>query len=141
MKPISKEDRERIIKHNANGESGSKISKLLMIGVSTVYQILSLYRQRGSIEAKPYKGNNRKITTEQDKEIRRIIGEKPDITLNKLIETLDLKVSESGLSKHLKKMGLTYKKNDVCQRTATRRCCGGKKPVAGAPKKNRYGKA
>jgi len=141
MRPISKEDRERIIKHNASGESCGSIAKWLMIGVSTVYQILSKYRKTGSIEAKPYRGNNRKITAEQDKELRRVIEERPDITLNKLIETLDLKVSESGLSRHVKKMGLTYKKNDTSQRTTKRRCRRCKKPVAGEPKRLRYGKA
>jgi len=69
MKPISKEDRERIIKHKTNGESEANIAKWLMIGVSTVYKILALHKNTGSVLAKPYKGNNRKVMAEQDIEI------------------------------------------------------------------------
>lgn len=115
MKPISQEDRERIIKHKYNGEKEVDIAKWLMIGVSSVYQILALHRKTGSIAPKAYKGNNRKITEEQDTQIRDKIKEIPDITLNELIEVLDLNVTESGLSKHLKKMGLTYKKRRFTQ--------------------------
>ena len=115
MKPISLEDRERILKHKANGENEQNIAKWLMIGVSTVYQILALHRKTGSVLPKPYKGNNRKITATQDVKIREVIKESPDITLNELIVALDLNVTESGLSKHLKKMGLTFKKRRCIQ--------------------------
>lgn len=110
MKPISNEVRERIIKHKANGESEANIAKWLFVGVSTVYQILALHKKTGSILPKPYKGNNRKISPEQDIQIRALIKKQPDVTLLEMIENLGLNVTESGLSKHLKKMGLTYKK-------------------------------
>ncbi|MCL2134576.1 MAG: IS630 transposase-related protein [Candidatus Bathyarchaeota archaeon] len=116
MKPISVEDREKIIKYKANGESEKNIAKWLMIGSSTVYQILALHKKKtGSIQPKPYKGNNRKITSVQDTKIREVIKKTPDITINELITALDLKITESGLSKHLKKMGLTFQKRCAIQ--------------------------
>lgn len=116
MKPISNEDRKRILKHKANGENVENIAKWLMIGVSTVYQILRLNKKTGSHLPKPYKGNNRKITAEQDEEIRKKIKKAPDTTIKELIENLELNVTESGLSKHLKKMGFSYKKRLSIQR-------------------------
>ena len=110
MKPISNEDRERIIKHKENGETEENISKWLFISIRSVYKILALHKNTGSILPKPYTGNNRKVTKEQDDLIRAAIHETPDITLLELIDKLDLNISESGLSKHLKKMGLTFKK-------------------------------
>jgi transposase len=117
MRPISVEDREKIVKHKANGESEKNIAKWLMIGTSTVYQILTLHKKTGSIQPKPYKGNNHKITAMQDTKICETIKKTPDITLNELISTLDLKITESGLSKHLKKVGFTYKKRHCIQTT------------------------
>jgi transposase len=42
---------------------------------------------------------------------------KTDITLQELIDELSLNVGESGLSRRLKKMGLTYKKRHSIQTT------------------------
>jgi transposase len=47
MRPISVEDREKIVKHKANGESEKNIAKWLMIGCSTVHQILTLHKKTG----------------------------------------------------------------------------------------------
>jgi len=116
MRPIPVEDREKIVKHKTNGETEKNIAKWLMIGSSTVYQ-LALHKKTGSIQPKPYKGNNHKITVTQDTKIRKAIKKTPDITLNELITTLGLNVTESGLSKHLKKTGLTYKKRHSAQTT------------------------
>jgi len=131
MKPISNEDRKRIIKHKANGEREENIAKWLMIGVSTVYQILAQYRRTGNYQPKPYTGNHRKISAYQDLEIRKAIKGSPDITLNELIEALSLNVTESGLSRHLKKMGLTYKKRRSIQRTSNAKTSSKKEKYGG----------
>jgi len=62
------------------------------------------------IPTQTLQGNNRKITPQTEEKIRQTIKEKPDITLQELIDELSLNVSESGLSRRLKKMGLTYRK-------------------------------
>ena len=110
VKPITNEEREKIIKHKQNGETIENIAKWLFVSISSVYKILALHKKTGSVSPKPYTGNNRKITKEQDEIIEETIQETPDITLLELIDKIDLNVSESGLSKHLKKMGLTFKK-------------------------------
>jgi len=69
--------------------------------------------------------------------IRDTIKEKPDITLNELIESLGLSVTESGLSKHMKKLKLTYKKNSPCEGTTAQRRRRGEKSVAREPAKLR----
>jgi transposase len=82
---------------------------------SSIGKIWKLYRTTGSYQPKPYKGNNRKITPQTEEKIRQTIKEKTDITLQELIAELSLNVGESGLSRRLKKMGLTYKKRHFIQ--------------------------
>ena len=136
MRPISNEDRARIVKHKANGESEKSIAKWLLVGVSTVYQILALHKNTGSIFPKPYKGNNRKITPEQDVQIRALFKKNCDITINEMIEELGLNVTESGLSKHLKKMGLTYKKRLSIQKRSKEKMLSKNEMSGGKSKRN-----
>ena len=110
VKPITNDEREKIIKDKQNGETEENIAKRLFVSISSVYRILALHRNTGSVLPKPYTGNNRKITKEQGELIEKTIHETPDITLLELIDELELNISESGLSKHLKKKGLTFKK-------------------------------
>jgi transposase len=116
MKPVSNEKRELIIEAKKRGESEKNIMKWVKnTSRSSIGKIWKLYRTTGSYQPKPYKGNNRKITPQTEEKIRQTIKEKPDITLQELIAELSLNVCESGLSRRLKKMGLTYKKRRSIQ--------------------------
>jgi transposase len=116
MRPISNEKRELIIEAKKRGESEKNIMKWVKnTSRSSIVKIWKLYRTTGTYQPKPYKGNNRKITPQTEEKIRQTIKEKPDITLQELIAELSLNVGESGLSRRLKKMGLTYKKRRSIQ--------------------------
>ena len=116
MRPITNEKRKIIIEAKKRGESEKDIMEWVEgVSRSSISKIWKRFRETGSYLPKPYTGNNRKITKEQTELIRETIREIPDITLLELIDKLDLNVSESGLSKHLKKMGLTYKKRHSIQ--------------------------
>jgi transposase len=96
------------LKQKKRGESEKNIMKWVKnTSRSSIVKIWKLYRTTGSYQPKPYKGNNRKITSQTEEKIRQTISEKPDITLQELIDELSLNVGESGLSRRLKKMGLT----------------------------------
>jgi len=138
MRPIPVEDREKIIKHKTNAKSVKNIAKWLMIGSSTVYQILALHKKTSTIKPKPYKGNNHKITTTQDTKICQTIKKTPDITLNELITTLNLKITESGLCKHLKKQDSHIKKDTTTKQPTTRRHYQSKKHMERNTKKVRH---
>lgn len=111
MKPISNEKREIIIEAKKRGETTENIIKWVTnVSKSSIDKIWKLFKETGSFQPKQYVGNNRKISPEQDEQIRAKYKEKPDITLLDLIEELQLNITESGLSKHVCKMGFSYKK-------------------------------
>ena len=122
MRPVSNDKRELIITAKQRGENEKTIMKWLNISRSTITKIYKRYQITGNIQPKPYKGNNRKITPEIEEKIKTALKNKPDTTTTELIAELDLKISKSGLSKHLAKMNLSYKKRHSTQRTKTRRC-------------------
>jgi len=66
------------------------------------------FRETGACMLIPYTGRKSTLTREQDQQIKTKIAQTPDITLNELRAELSIDLSESGLSLHLKKMGLTF---------------------------------
>ena len=116
MRPISVEKRELIVAAKQRGEKESDILKWVKgISRSVITTVWRQFKATGTIEPKKYKGRISTITAETDDRIRRTINETPDITLLELIDKLSLSLSESGLSRHIKKMGLTYKKRHSTQ--------------------------
>jgi len=110
MRPVSNDKRELIITAKQRGENEKTIIKWLNISRSTITKIYKRYQTTGNIQPKPYKGNNRKITPQMEEKIKTTLKNKPDTTTTELINKLNLKISKSGLSKHLAKMNLSYKK-------------------------------
>lgn len=110
-KAISIEKRMDIIKHRQNGKSSKNIANWLFLSVRTVERVWSKFKSTGSYAPEPQKsGRKPLVDKEKMKKIVAKINKQPDITINELIEKFDLEISESGLSKKLKKIGLTYKK-------------------------------
>ena len=110
MRPVSNDKRELIITAKQRGENEKTIIKWLNISRSTITKIYKRYQTTGNIQPKPYKDNNRKITPQMEEKIKTTLKNKPDTTTTELINKLNLKISKSGLSKHLAKMNLSYKK-------------------------------
>jgi transposase len=110
-RPISNEKRADIVKHMKSGESKENIAKWLFVCVRTVTRVWNKFQEVGSYEPKPPNcGRKPLVSTETMGEILSKIEEQPDITLNELIDGFSLGITESALSKRLKKAGLTYKK-------------------------------
>jgi transposase len=108
---ITIEEREKIIKHKQNNEKEADIARWLFISKSTVTKLWAHYKKTGNLQTN-YKncGNKPKITNTQITQIKTQIEKTPDTTIPELIEKLCLPITESGLSKLFKKLGLTYKK-------------------------------
>jgi len=116
MRPISDEKREIIIEAKKRGEKEKTILNWVNdISRSSITKIYKQYKQTGNHKPKPYPGSKSKLTKQQDEQIKNKIHEQPDITLNELIDELKLDLTESGLSRHLKEMGLTFKKRRSMQ--------------------------
>lgn len=110
MRPISMDKREIIISANKRGEKPEAIALWVGVSTSSVYKILRLYKETGSLAPMPFRGRQSILTTEQLAKIRECVEKENDITLEELIEKLELPIKKSRLSKVLIKMGFSFKK-------------------------------
>ena len=115
-KPITNKEREKIIKHKQNNENESDIARWLFVSESSVTKLWARYRKTGSYLPN-YKNCGRPSTLNKTQiaQIKLEAKKNPDHTLLELIEKFNLKISESGLSRVFKKLGLTFKKRHTMQ--------------------------
>ena len=122
--PVSNEIRDKIIKHKENKEKQSDIAKWLMISESTVTKVWARYKATGSYEPSPRtQGRKPAVDEATMARVESRIKEAPDMTLLELIAEFSLGISEGALSKKLKKLGYSYKKNKHIQRSGTIQKC------------------
>ena len=115
--PTSYEIRERIISHKQNKVKEKDIAKWLMISQSTVTKVWAKYQKTNTYQPNPRtQGRKPKINNQTLNQITQQIQQTPNITLKKLIEAFDLKISQAALSKHLKKHNFTAKKRRILQK-------------------------
>ena len=117
--PLTAETREKIIAHKRNREKERDIAKWLFVSKSTITKTWKQYKGSNSFESK-LSTRGRKPAFGQDitdKIIARI-NEKPDITLEELVEEFDLKISISALSRKLIKLNLNFKKRHYLQKNS-----------------------
>ncbi|GHU48595.1 hypothetical protein FACS1894120_7010 [Clostridia bacterium] len=120
MTPISKEKRELIIKHKQNKKTEADIAEWLEVSTRSVRRIWKLFITIGDISSNMgNSGRKSKISSEDTLKIITKIEEQPDITLLELIDEFSLDISESGLSKILKKLDFTFKKRLFIQKSKT----------------------
>jgi len=116
-KPLSNDLRKRIIEAKLRGDTESTIAREKEVNKSTVTKLWALYRETGSYEARP-NPNGRKpaLSLQQLDQIKDKINHQPDITLQELIDELNLPVCVSALCRTVNnKLGLGYKKNATCR--------------------------
>ena len=117
---ITNEKRADIIFHKKNGKESKIVAEFMCVCVRSVERVWKDFQTEGKVEANVHNcGRKSVITSEQNAKILEEIKNTPDITLNELIEKYDLKITEGGLSKYLKALGLTYKKKVLIQRNKT----------------------
>ena len=124
-KPLSNDLRIRIIDAKLRGDTEDKIAAEKEVNKSTITKLWALYRETGSYKARP-NPNGRKpaLSPQQLEQIAQKIKNQPDITLQELIDELNLPVCVSALCRTVNnKLELHFKKNSASQRTKTRRRC------------------
>lgn len=111
--PLSNDLRKRIIEAKLRGDTEDKIAKEKEVNKSTITKLWALYRETGSYEARP-NPNGRKpaLSQEQLDQITRKLNERPDITLQELIDELNLPVCVSSLCRTINnKLGFGLKRD------------------------------
>jgi transposase len=102
--PLSNDLRKRILAAKEEGASHAKIARDLRVSVSAITRLLALYRETGSLEARPvHAGRKPRLGEEMLGKIAARIKERPDITLKQLIDEFSLPVSVPALCKTIKK--------------------------------------
>jgi len=121
MKPVTNENRKLIVEARERGEKPEVIAVWFSVAVSTVYKILALYKKTNDVTPKPFPGRPSRLTAEDLEKIRLAIHEKNDITLEELIEELNLPIQKTRLAEIINGMNLPFKKNASPKRAATQR--------------------
>lgn len=90
-------------------------AEFFKVGEASVDRWSSLQRETGGVAARPRGGGRRRaVDAHGDRELRRLVREKPDRTIDELTALLrrrtSLKPSPSAVSRALLRLGLTLKK-------------------------------
>jgi transposase len=110
MRATDDKTRENIVLAMQRKEKRNTIALWLNVSLSTIDKVWHKFKKTGAYHPIPYTGRKSTLTEKQETEIRTKIHQTSDITLNELIDELSLDLTESGMSRHLKAMGLTFKK-------------------------------
>lgn len=123
---LSNDERKLLIKAHEKGHSSSELSDIFGISVSSVNRIIRQYKATGSYESKIHNRGRKSIFTQADlNDIAALIDSQPDITINEIIEKLNLKATNEAVRKTVIKLGYTYKKKSLhaCERERSRCSC------------------
>ena len=110
-KAYSNDLRERVIEACDQGERAAAVAKRFAVSESLIEKLKQRRRERGTVAAKPHAGGRQPLLAAHSERIRAQLQAKPDSTLEELRDGLGLSVALSTLWYHLRRLGLTFKKN------------------------------
>jgi transposase len=112
MKAYSQDLRQRILDTVQRGDGTlGQIARRFLVSVSFITRLLQRHRSTGSLEPRPHGGGNPAVLSPEDLEqLRELVQEQPDATLEELRQRLGVSCSLMTLSRALCKLGLPRKK-------------------------------
>lgn len=119
-KPLSHDIRARIVRAVEGGMSRNAAAKKYDVSPSTAIKIVGLWQTTGSWAPKKFGGHKQHKLAPHVEQVRKLIEEKPDMTLKEIQTALTGKKIEVGVTaifRFLEAVGLNYKKNGSRQRT------------------------
>ena len=136
MRTTSLDLRERIL-HSYDNKEGTRqqIADRYRVSLGMVKKLLQQRRRTGDIRPRhQYSGRKPVIVAVHTRQIRTLLKNKPDMTLNELRAALGLECSLPALHYVLDKMGLTYKKRRFVPTSKTVRILRGRAATGGGSK-------
>jgi transposase len=120
--------RERILAAYDEGEGTREdVARRFRVSLGMVKKLLQQRRHTGSIAPRHHlAGRKPRIVQVHQRQMRTLLGQKPDLTLQELRNALGLECSLQAIHVVLGKMGLTYKKRLSAQRNRTARTSRGR---------------
>jgi transposase len=119
-KPYSDDLRERVVATIEAGHTRKEVAGLFNIALSTVGGFIKRKRETGSVSPEKFGGYKTFSLEPHSALVKELVADQPDITLAELQVRLAkkrVKVSQSGISRFLHHIKLTFKKKSPCSRT------------------------
>jgi transposase len=135
-KTISLDLRERILAAYDAGEGTREdIARRFRVSLGMVKKLLQQRRQTGDIAPRHDRAGRKPLLVEaHQRQMRVLLGKKPDLTLRELRAALALECSLQAIHVVLVKMGLSYKKRLSARASKTGRTSGGRAKSGGEGK-------
>lgn len=115
-KPYSDDLRERVVAAIESGHTREEVAKLFKIALSTVGGFIRRKRETGSVSPDKFGGYKTFSLEPHTDLVKKLVAEQPDSTLAELQVRLakeKVKVSQSGISRFLHHIKLTFKKKSL----------------------------
>jgi transposase len=125
---ISLDLRERILAAYDGGEGTREdVARRFRVSLGMVKKLLQQRRHTGSIAHRHHlAGRKPRIVPGHQRQMRTLLGQKPDLTLKELRHALELECSLQAIHVVLGRMGLTYKKRLSARPSKTGRTSRGR---------------
>ena len=117
-KPYSDDLRERVIAAIEAGHTREEVAELFNMALSTVGGFIKRKRETGSVSPDKFGGYKTFSLEPHTDLVKELVAEQPDSTLAELqarLEKQKVKVSQSGISRFLHHIKLTFKKRAYTQ--------------------------
>jgi transposase len=118
-KPYSDDLRERVVATIEAGHTRKEVAGLFNIALSTVGGFIKRKRETGRVSPDKFGGYKTFSLEPHSDLVKELVAGQPDITLAELQARLakkKVKVSQSGISRFLHHINLTFKKKSPCSR-------------------------
>lgn len=111
---LSNEARKTIIEAHEKGHKTKELADIFGVDVSNINRLIRQYKETGSYELHIHERGKKPTLSETDREnIAALIYENPDITIDEIIEKLNLNLKNEAVRRAVRKMGFVRKKKSL----------------------------
>ena len=111
---LHNETRNLLIQAYNKTHNAKEVAECFSVDVSTVYRLVEQMKREGSVSVKTSLRGRKASLKEADlQKIQELVQQKPNITLQEIIDTLQLKICIETVRKALIKLGYSYKKKSL----------------------------
>ena len=111
---LHNEERHLIIQALNHHIPVKEIAECFSVNTSTIYRLRKQMETTGSVETRTsLRGRKHVLSNDDIVHIDSLIQQQPDITINEIMDTLQLKVSDETVRKAVLKLGYVYKKKSL----------------------------
>ena len=122
---LHNEARKLLIQALETSHNVREVARNYGVNRSTVYRLKKRLDETGSIETRTYlRGRKPSLTPEEVENINQLVQNRPDVTMDEIIETLHLTVSNETVRKTVRQLGYRRKKKSLHANEQERPRCG-----------------